>query len=249
MKLSVLILTYNEEKNIAACIQSAAFADEVVVIDSGSTDRTREIAEGLGARFVVHPMDEDGFAGQRNYALMQTDAEWVFYLDADERIPLEAAKEIRDIVQQNEPAAYQIKRMNIIFGQLMKYGGHRPDYSLRLYPRKDICWYGNVHEHVETKLSIRVMHSVMNHHTYDDWDRYFEKFNRYTTMMAEKMQEKGKKVSFIDILLHPMFAFLRFYILRLGFLDGKQGFIFAVNHYFYTMIKYVKLYYQQKKVH
>ena len=113
-KLAVIILTKNEEKNIEDCIRSASFADEIVVIDSGSTDRTQELAEAAGARFIVHPMAEAGFAGQRNFALKQTDAEWIFYLDADERITAEAAGEIQGIVQQNECAAYRIRRMTML---------------------------------------------------------------------------------------------------------------------------------------
>jgi glycosyltransferase involved in cell wall biosynthesis len=248
-KLAVLILTKNEEKNIEDCIRSAMFADEIVVIDSGSTDRTIGMAESAGARVVVHPMTEQGFAGQRNYALTQTDADWVCYLDADERITPEAAEDIRAAVEADAPSAYKIKRMNIVFGQLMRYGEHRPDYVVRLFPRACVKWSGVVHEGpvLGTGLMIRVIKGCLHHYTYTDWDRYFEKFNQYTTLMAKKMQENGRSVSFADILFHPVFAFFRFYILRLGFLDGKQGFIFAVNHYYYTMIKYVKLYYLQKK--
>lgn len=248
-KLAVIILTKNEEKNIEDCIRSASFADEIVVIDSGSTDQTQELAEAAGARVIVHPMTEQGFAGQRNYALTQTDASWVCYLDADERITPEAAEDIRAVVKEDALAAYKIKRMNIVFGQLMKYGEHRPDHVVRLFPKNCVKWSGVVHEGpvLGNGVAIKTIKGCLHHYTYTDWNRYFEKFNQYTTLMAEKMQENGRRVSFADILFHPIFAFFRFYILRLGFLDGKQGFIFAVNHYYYTMIKYVKLYYLQKE--
>ena len=248
-KLAVLILTKNEEKNIAECIQSVAFANEIVVIDSGSTDRTRELAESAGAHFVVHLMDDEGFAGQRNYALTQTNADWVFYLDADERITADVVAEIQAIVQQDTLSVWRVKRMNIVFGQLMKYGEHRPDHVVRLFPKNCVKWSGVVHEGpvLGNGVAIKTIKGCLHHYTYTDWNRYFEKFNQYTTLMAEKMQENGRRVSFADILFHPIFAFFRFYILRLGFLDGKQGFIFAVNHYYYTMIKYVKLYYLQKE--
>ena len=248
-KLAVLILTKNEEKNIAECIQSAAFANEIVVIDSGSTDRTRELAESAGARFVVHLMDDEGFAGQRNYALTQTNADWVFYLDADERITADAVAEIQAIVHQDTLSVWRVKRMNIVFGQMMRYGEHGPDFVTRLFQRESVHWEGVVHERpvMKKQAEVHTLHGVLHHYTYNDWDRYFDKFNQYTTLMAIKMQEKGKNGSFVDILLHPIFAFIRFYILKRGFLDGKQGFIFAVTHYFYTMIKYVKLYYMQKE--
>ena len=245
--LAVIILTKNEEANIEDCIKSAMFADEIIVVDSGSTDRTQAKAEALGAKFLLHPMTEEGFAGQRNYALTQTNAKWVFYLDADERITSEAASEIKRVILQNEKFAYQIKRVNIVFGQIMKYGEHRPDWCQRLFPTKEVHWGGVVHESPHTSLQVKSLKNIMYHYTYKDWERYFEKFNQYTTLMSERMHTQGKRASFADILFHPLFAFFRFYILRLGLLDGKQGLIFALNHYFYTMIKYVKLYYKQRE--
>lgn len=241
-KTAVLILTYNEEKNIADCIKSAAFADEVVVVDSASTDKTCEIAKQLGAKVCVHPMN--GFAEQRNFALEQTEADWVFYLDADERLTPQAAEEIQRLTTE-EPSAYEIKRINIIFGQMMRHGEHAPDYSLRLYPRQAIRWEGKIHEQAIVSLPIKKMKSVMHHHTYTDWNRYFIKFNQYTTLMAEKMHERGKKAYVSDLVFRPWYAFFRFYILKFGFLDGKMGLVFAIFHGFYTFSKYVKLYYWQ----
>lgn len=248
-KLAVIILTKNEEKNIEAAIKSAEFADEILVIDSGSTDRTQEFAEKHGARFITRLMDEAGFAGQRNFALTQTAAEWVFYLDADERITAAASDDIRQAVISIDKVAYKIKRLNIVFGQQMKYGEHGPDWCVRLFPRQSVHWEGAVHESPQTQLPVKALTRPLLHYTYTDWDRYFEKFNQYTSLMAKRMLEGGKRASFGDILFHPMFAFIRFYFLRLGFLDGKQGLIFALNHYFYTMIKYVKLYYAQREEH
>lgn len=244
-KVAALILTYNEEENIADCIKSAAFADEVIVVDSGSNDNTQKIAESLGAKIYVHAMD--GFAEQRNFALQQTQADWVFYLDADERVTAAASREIKMLVEKDEAAAYEIKRINIVFGQMMKYGGHAPDYSLRLYPRQAVRWEGTVHEKVIVDLPIKKMEHPMNHYTYTDWDRYFVKFNQYTTLMAEKMHERGKTANVVDLVFRPWYAFFRFYILQLGFLDGKMGFVFAVFHGFYTFSKYVKLFYWQGK--
>lgn len=244
-KLAVLILTYNEEKNIVDCINTVKFADEIIVIDSGSTDCTVELAESAGAKVVYHAM-EQGFAAQRNFALTQTDLDWVMYLDADERITLDLAEEIKSIVHIDDKAGYEILRMNIVFGKMVKYGGHSPDYSLRLYPRTAIRWEGAVHEQAIVSLPIKRLKNVMHHHTYTDWDRYFFKFNQYTTLMAQQMYAKGKRAKFSDITLRPLFAFIRFYMLKSGWRDGKIGFIFAVLHAFYTMAKYVKLDYLQK---
>lgn len=244
--LAVLVLARNEEQNIKACLGSAAFADELLVIDSGSTDHTREEAEAAGARWLLHPMDESGFAGQRNFALSRTEAEWVFYLDADERVTDSAREAILAAVASGEQAAYTVERRNIVFGQAMRYGDHRPDRVERLFPRRAVHWEGAVHERAVTELPPRLLGGHLEHYTYTDWERYFEKFNQYTSLMARRMLAEGRRAGFADILLHPLFAFIRFYFLRLGFLDGKQGFIFAANHYFYTMTKYVKLYYWQR---
>lgn len=244
--LAVLILTYNEEKNIEECIQSVSFAEEIILIDSGSTDQTHEIAEKLGAKFLCHPMDE-GFAGQRNFALRQTEAEWVLFLDADERITPELALEIQTVVKKNEQYAYEILRNNVVFGQRVSHGGYSPDYSLRLYPRTAITWQGIVHEQAKVNLPILKLKNGMLHYTYTSWDRYFFKFNQYTSLMAEQMEKRGKKARITDFVIRPWFAFFRFYILKSGWRDGKMGYILSVYHAFYTMSKYVKLYFLQKE--
>lgn len=243
-KLAVLILTYNEEANIVQCVESAVFADEVVVVDSGSSDRTAELARKLGAKVVTRKFD--GFGSQRNFALTQTDAEWVMYLDADERITPALAAEMRSAVDRDEPAAYEILRHNYAFGQKLSHGGFRPDYSLRFYPRSAVSWEGVVHEQATVTVPKRRLRSVMNHHTYTDWDRYFAKFNNYTTLMARKMHEQGKRGGMLHIIIRPWWAFFRVYIIQSGWRDGKIGFFLSAFHFFYTMVKYVKLSYLQK---
>ena len=241
MKLAVIILTHNEEQHVAACIQSAAFADEILVIDDCSTDRTRALAESAGARVIEHPLAGD-FAGQRNFALTQTAADWVLYVDADERVNAGAEEELRRIMAEDACAVYEIKRINVAFGQRMYYGGHKPDYPRRFFPRDAVRWEGLVHERTESALPVRRLKGSLLHYTYTSWDRYFQKFNQYTTLMAERQHAEGKSASFLKILLDPPFAFFRFYILQRGFLDGRLGFVMAVFHGFYTMVKYVKLY-------
>ncbi|MBR1697735.1 MAG: glycosyltransferase family 2 protein [Anaerovibrio sp.] len=241
--LAVIILTKNEEANIEDCIKSAMFANEIIVIDSGSTDTTREKAETLGVKFVEHPMDDDGFAGQRNFALTQTKAKWVFYLDADERLTQEAADEIREIVQSDRFDAYRIKRMNVLFGKLMKYGAHAPDWCVRLYPRDGVHWVGVVHERGETSLPLQDLNGVMHHHTYNEWNSYFRKLGQYTDMMAERMHQDGKKAGLGDLTLRPAYAFIRAYFIKRGFLDGELGLVFSILHGYYTFLKYLKLRY------
>lgn len=245
-KLSVLILTFNEEKQIADCINSALFADEIIVIDSGSNDRTVEIAQGLGAKVVIRPMT-DGFGPQRNFALSQTQADWVLYLDADERITPGLAAEVKSAVEGNEPFAYEILRHNHAFGQRIMFGAFRPDYSLRFYPRTAISWSGTVHEQASVTVPRRKLQNVLIHYTYTDWERYFNKFNSYTTLMAEKSWQAGKRSNMIHIVFRPWWAFFRVYILQTGWRDGKIGFILSSFHFFYTMAKYVKLYWLQRQ--
>ena len=241
-RLAILILTYNEEKNIGPCMDSAAFADEIVVVDSGSTDQTAAIVAEKGGKVVVHPMTE-GFAGQRNFALTQTQAEWVLFLDADERLAPEVAEEVRSIMERGDAFAYEILRKNIVFGQPIFHGGHAPDWSLRFYPRAAIHWKGIVHEAATVTLPVKRLQACMYHHTYQEWERYFFKFNQYTTLLAQKMREEGKKVRFSDLVLRPMAGFFKFYILKAGWRDGRMGLVLALLHFFYTMTKYLKVYY------
>jgi glycosyltransferase involved in cell wall biosynthesis len=245
LALTVLILTKNEAANIVPCIRSVLFADQILVIDSGSEDNTSVLATELGAKVVIHPMD-DGFAAQRNFALAQAETEWVMFLDADERISPELAAEIQTVIG-DAPYAYEIPRKNHAFGQWLRYGGNYPDYSLRLYPRDAIAWSGVVHETATVTLAVKQLKNAIIHYTYTDWDRYFIKFNHYTSLFAKERNEAGRKASWSDIMIRPPWAFIRMYILKKGFLDGKIGFVMAVFHYFYTMAKYVKLFYLQKQ--
>ncbi|SFT66619.1 Glycosyltransferase involved in cell wall bisynthesis [Selenomonas sp. GACV-9] len=240
-RLAVLILTKNEEANIEECIKSASFADEIVVIDSGSTDSTQAKAESLGARFVVHPMDDSGFAGQRNFAMTQTEADWVFFLDADERIVKDAAEKIKAIVAADTPTAYRVQRKNVIMGKMMQYGGHRPDYVARFYPRQSVKWHGRVHEGIETVLPIKELPGCLHHYTYTTWQQYFSKSNQYTSLSAQTMFANKKKASRMGVLSHAFFAFLKSYVLKQGFRDGYLGFVMSVLAANASMTKYLKL--------
>lgn len=238
-RIAVLILTFNEEKNIEDCIRSAAFADEIIVVDSGSTDATQELSRALGAKVVEHPME--GFADQRNFARQQTDAEWIFYLDADERLTEEAGKEIRSLIEKPEKFAYEICRQNVVFGQHMHHGAHRPDWSLRLYPRESVKWSGIVHESAAVSVPVRRMKAEMYHYTYDSWTTYLTKFNRYTTLAAEKLYNDGKRAGLSKLLFHPPFMFFKMFVLKAGFLDGFLGFAMSVMSGLNVFMKYLKL--------
>ena len=246
-QIAVLILTKNEEKNIVECISSVSFADEILVIDSGSTDQTQTLSRQAGAKVLIHPMDQSGFAGQRNFALAQTKADWVFYLDADERVSDALAAEIEAVIQQPAEAAYEIKRVSVVMGQEMHHGVYRPDHIARLFPRTAVEWTGVVHEQAEVQLPVRRLKAVAWHYSDTSWEHYLAKLNQYTTLMADKMQQQGRHTGFIKMQLHALYAFLQMYIIKQGFRDGRQGFLLCLYHYFYTLTKYVKLYYIQDK--
>lgn len=246
VNVSVLILAKNEERNIEECIKSCSFAKEIVVIDDYSTDATKVIAEGLGAQVIQRSMNGD-WGGQQTFAIQQAGNDWVFFLDADERVTETLAQAICEAVEKNEKFAYWIKRKNKFHYNHAEHGVLRPDYVCRLMPTKGSYVEGYVHPAIITPYPDKKLNGFMYHYTYDNWDQYFGKFNNYTKLAAEKYKKQGKHCSFIkDIMLRPMWSFIKVYILQGGFLDGKIGWVLSVNHYFYTMNKYVKLYYLYK---
>ncbi len=245
-KISTLILAKNEERNMADCIASVAFSDEILVIDDFSTDRTKEIAESLGARVVQRAMNGD-WGGQQTFAIQAATCEWVFFIDADERVSEPLAREIRATVETGERNAYWIKRVNRFRHNHATHGVLRPDYVNRLFPAEGSYVKGFVHPEIVTPYPNRKLQETMYHYTYDNWSQYLHKLNHYTDLAAEKYKEQHKSCHFFsDVVLRPLWAFFKVYILNFGFLDGKMGWVLSVNHYFYTMNKYVKLYYLYK---
>ena len=245
--LSVLILTRNEEKHIRDCIESCLpVADEVIVIDDGSTDQTVAIAESLGAKVVQHALAQD-WAQQRMFAISQASCEWILFVDADERLSSDLSQEIRNMIRTDIKKSFTIQRENVFHHNKATHGVLRPDRVLRLMPRDGVTVTGAVHEIIASIYPSEPLQSSMYHYTYDTWEQYFNKFNSYTTVAAETYRRSNKSVSFVkDILIRPFWAFLKMYVLQGGFLDGKMGWVLSVNHYFYTMMKYVKLYHLYK---
>ena len=244
--VSVIILAKNEEEKIGNCIKSCLFANEILVIDDGSTDKTVEIAKTLGARVLHRSMNGD-WGAQQTFGIQQASFDWIFFIDADELCTPELAKEIEDVVTRNEPGEYWIKRINKFIHNKATHGVLRPDYVSRLMPKKDSYVEGYVHPAIITPYSKKKLKAHMYHYTYDNWTQYLNKLNNYTTLAAEKYKKDNKKCGFFkDIVFRPTWAFIKMYILNKGFMDGKMGWILSVNHYFYTMNKYVKLYYLYK---
>ena len=246
--LSVLICARNELHNIKDCVNSViALADEILVVDDFSEDGTDKEAKSLGCRVVQHKMNGD-WSSQRNFGLENCRGDWILVLDADERVSTELAESIQKVLNSNEGnTSYWIRRENRFHYNKATHGVLRSDKVLRLFPKQGAYYSGLVHEKLHTSTTKSFLSGVLYHYTYDNWDAYFGKFNKYTQLMAKQQYESGKRANFWrDIVLRPWVAFFKMYVLKRGFLDGKLGFILSVNHFFYTMTKYVRLYYLER---
>ncbi|MGB6103226.1 MAG: glycosyltransferase family 2 protein [Pusillimonas sp.] len=240
MKLSVIIITKNEALNIGDCIASVSFADEVIVVDSGSTDQTREIAEGHGAKVTL--ADWPGFGPQKNRALDLATGEWVLSIDADERVTPELAAEIQSELAHPRADAYKIARLSNYAGRWIRHSGWWPDHVLRLFRRgtarfKDVA----VHESVQTTSSVAVLNSHFLHYPYADLEAHIAKLNHYSSEAAAMMHARGRKTSVPGAAGHAIWTFIRIYIIRRGFLDGKEGFILAAMGAAGSFFRYAKL--------
>lgn len=242
MKLSVAIITLNEEKNLERTLKSVqSFADEIVIVDSGSTDKTEEIAKRYGAKFYFQKWE--GYGKQRNNVIDRCENEWILNIDADEEISLKLAKKIEELKNEKEKKVFSINFTSVCFGKKIKYGGWSNSYRIRLFRKNSGRFNDNmVHEEFETLEKIYFLKEDIYHHSYYSLEDYFLKFNRYTTEGAIEYYKKRKKSNFFQIVFNPMFKFLRMYIFRFGFLDGKEGFLLACTSAMYSMVKYYKLY-------
>jgi glycosyltransferase involved in cell wall biosynthesis len=238
--LSVIIAVKDEERNIAACVRSASFADEVLVLDSGSSDRTVELAEAAGAR--VLRTDWPGYGPQQRRGIAAASGEWVLSLDADERISPELQREIIAAIGTGTHDGYWLPRLSELCGRFIHHGGWRPDYTLRLGRRAKSDFTTHfLHAHMTVQGSTAKLAQHLVHYSYRDLADMLEKLNRYSSGHARDMAERGKGASLGSAVAHGLWAFVRTYVLRAGFLDGGHGFILAVYNAEYTYYKYLKL--------
>jgi glycosyltransferase involved in cell wall biosynthesis len=247
-KLSVITLAYNEEHNIAECLATVRWADEIIVVDSGSTDRTAELARQFTDK--VLNVEWRGYGATKNLALEHATGEWILWLDADERVPEELAAEMQAIIRNNDGtiAGYSVARRAYFLGRWIRHCGWYPGRVTRLF-RKSRARFteSNVHEQIVVDGPIGTLQHDLLHYTDPNLQHYFHKFNRYTSLAAADLQAAGRKFSLLDILLRPAFLFFKMYILRRGFLDGMQGFILCVVSSAYVFTKYAKLWELQKQ--
>lgn len=241
--LACVTITKNEEANIRDCLHSISWADELIVVDAESGDRTAELAREQGATVIVRPWL--GFGPQKNFAIAQTSSDWILILDADERITSELEVEIKGLLDRwksGDAVAYRIPRKNFFYGQWVRRCGVYPDYQVRLF-RRGSARYNDVavHENLIVKGSVGTLTQPFVHYTERRIQDHFKKFGLYTTLAA---QEKAKRVHVVrwpDLLVRPLVVFVKTYILKRGFADGVRGFIVCVFASMYTFVKYAKL--------
>ena len=240
-KISVAVITKNEEQNIRACLESVRWADEIVVVDNGSTDETRQICQDFQAR--VYLEEWKGFSRQKNSALEKTRNEWVLSLDADERVSPDLRQEIEWTLEGNPLCdGYYIARKNFFLGRWIRHCGWYPDYNLRLF-RKDRGRFGEraVHEQVELEGKVGYLKNPLEHITYRSLSDFLKRMDRYSTLAAREMRSEGRRYHFYNACFRPPFTFLQMYLLRAGFLEGYLGFLLSILYSFYTFAKYSKL--------
>ena len=241
MTLSVVIITLNEEANLARTLASVAWADEIVVVDSGSTDRTREVAESFHGKFFGEPWK--GFAAQKNSALEKVNGDWILSLDADEEVDPALAEEIRTVLAAKPSVAgFQIPRKNFFLGRWIRHGGFYPDPKLRLFRRGAGVFEDRlVHEDLKLDGATASLKNNLLHHAYPTLESYIEHMNRYSSLGAEMaVSKRARGFSFLDIVIRPRLTFLYNYFLRLGFLDGREGLLLHLYHEQYVSWKYAK---------
>jgi len=243
MGLSIAIVAFNEEANIGRTLDSVRWADEIVVVDSGSTDRTKAIAQQCGAKVIVEPWR--GHVAQKNYALELCTQDWVLALDADEEVSLGLAKEIREVLGSPRSLnGYWIPRKNLFLGKWIRHGGFYPDPKVRLFRRGDGFSTGHdPHDRYELKSGKAEgrMTNAMIHYAYPNLTYYLEHMNSYSLLGATLAVAQGHtQFSLADIVFRPMLTFFYNYFIRLGFLDGREGLLLHLYHSVYVSWKYSK---------
>jgi glycosyltransferase involved in cell wall biosynthesis len=235
------VITRDAAGQIADCLASATFADEIVVVDSGSTDDTVEIARRCGARVIVRSWQ--GFGLQKSFAVEQAAHDWVLCLDADERVTPELGAAIRAALDTTPVAvAFAVPRRNRFLGRWLRHGEGYPDWIVRLFDRRHARWTDDpVHENVSADGAVARLSGDLLHASAESLDAYVAKQNRYTTIQAEAMHARGERASLARLLVSPLARFLRLYVFRLGFLDGVAGFVHIAIGCFASFMKYAKL--------
>ena len=240
-QLSVTVIALNQEGQIGECLASASFADEIVVVDTGSTDRTVEVARTYTDRVLTTSWQ--GFGRTKNYALDQARGKWVFSLDTDERVPAALQDEIRGVVKVNGPlAGYRVPRKNYFCGRWIRHLGWYPDYTLRLFRRDQGRFREReVHEEVVVNGPVGNLQTPLDHYSYRSVSEYVTRMDRYARLAAVELAKRGRRPLPGELVYRPVVTFLHLYILRRGFLEGTTGYTLAALMSMYKFLKYYYL--------
>lgn len=243
-KLSVVIIALDEEQNLPRTLDAVSWADEILVVDSGSTDASRDVCERYqNCRFIVQPFL--GYGPQKRFAVSQASHDWILSLDADEVPDANLQDAVRACMRagHGDYRGYEIARRLVFMGRPFRYGNESGRRIVRLFDRR----YGNfteeaVHERVKLHGATGRLNGLLLHHSYRDFTDYFERFNRYTSLMAERMLRDGRRAGVVDILLRPVMGFVQYYLLRGNCMNGVPGFVYSFLSAYYKTVKYLKLY-------
>ena len=240
--LAVVIITKNEAINITECIKSAEFANEVIVLDSGSNDDTVGLAKKAGAK--VTETDWHGFGFQKNRAINLARSDWIFVLDADERISPELAKEILASIEKNDIMVFEVPRRSFFVSKFINHSGWQPDFTKRLF-KNGVARFSEhkVHEHLVTESPCGRLTSPIIHYSYRDFETVLAKINHYSSAGAQDAKRQGKKGGLKKAIAHGLWAFIRTYFIKSGFMDGREGFMLAIANAEATYYRYLKLFY------
>jgi len=239
--ISVIIITLNEEDNIRRCLESVKWADEIIIVDSGSTDKTKTICSEYTDNFFERAWT--GFGDQKNFALSKATKSWILSIDADEEVTMDLQEEIRNKITNNQDImGYRIPRLTNFFGKFIRYSGWYPDYVLRLARREKTSFSNDlVHEKMITDGPIKKISNHLLHYSFKDISTQIDKVQTYSSSSALMMFKANKKISWFSVFLKTFFSFVKPFILRFGFLDGVHGLLIAVFSSINTFLKYAKL--------
>src|SRR4051812_33912560 len=250
MKITAIVITFNEEANIARALASLEWADEIIVVDSESRDRTTEIARQFTERIIVRPWP--GYSAQKNFAATEASHDWIFSLDADEVVSEALRREIESLKRAPAPAVagFEMPRLTFYLGRWIRHSGWYPDHKLRLYDRRRARWVGDyVHEGVEVDGAVSRFAGDLLHFTVNDASEHHLRIDRYTTLAADADYAKGKCGALASIIFSPLLTFIRSYVFKLGFLDGLQGYVIARFAAHYAFLKNLKLWELSNRKH
>jgi glycosyltransferase involved in cell wall biosynthesis len=247
-KITALAITLNEEENVKCYVESLSFVDEIIFIDSFSTDRTVEIAREMGVIVIQNKFEN--FSSQRNFGISQAKNEWITFFDLDEIVTPELAKEILKVVVSDSPfIGYYVKRNFYFLGKLIRFGGWQKDKVIRIFNKKFCRYNGNlVHEVIITNGKVANLKNSVNHFSYKSFDNYNNKLNHYSKLQAESLYRKNKRPNAYHFFIRPLYRFFWQYFYRLGFIDGKTGFVLAYVHSFSVFKRYLQLWMRYRQI-